>query len=382
MTIYRKLLLFVFLFVVLFFPLKSYAVYDPLSVPNNKVGIHILFPSELGKASDLVNSSGGDWGYVTIPIQAGDKDINKWQNFMDEARADHLIPILRLATEGDYFDKTSWRKPRESDVLDFANFLSSLNWPVKNRYIVVFNEVNRADEWDGSSNPVEYADLLSYAVTVFKQKSPDFYIISAGLDNAAITGNGNFNEYDFLRLLYQSNPNIFNEIDGLDSHSYPNPGFSTLPSIRTSESITSYKFEQNLVSRLSGKSLPVFITETGWTQDKYNDTTIGDFYKQALSTVWTDNNIVAITPFLLRSSGTSFDKFSFLRSDGEPNNIYISYKSIPKTAGRPDLTPVKFLTLFKNAIIPVKNFSDYKFSSQGTLIKDALRWLFFGISPL
>ena len=146
---------------------QAFAIYDPQSQPNNKVGIHILFPDELEKAKELVNSSGGDWGYVTIPIQAHDKDLIKWQDFFDRAKEAHLIPIVRLATDGDYFDKSSWRKPQDEDVVDFANFLNSLNWPVKNRYVVIFNEVNRADEWEGKADPREYAQILSYSLTVF-----------------------------------------------------------------------------------------------------------------------------------------------------------------------------------------------------------------------
>lgn len=374
-----KYFLFFIVSVIFFFAVKpSFAVYDPISVPNNKIGIHILFPSELEKAKDLVNSSGGDWGYVTIPIQVGDKDIDKWQTFMDEARNNHLIPILRLATEGDYFNTVSWRKPQEADILDFANFLSSLEWPVKNRYIIIFNEVNRADEWDGESNPAEYANLLSYAVSVFKEKSPDYFIISAGLDNAASTGKGTYNEYDFLRLMYQNKPDVFSQIDGLSSHSYPNPGFSSPPNVKTRESISSFIYEQNLIQSLSGKKLPIFITETGWTQEKFSDEVIGNYFKTAISDTWNDNSIVAITPFLLRSGGSSFDKFSFLNNSGDPNKIYLAYKEVHKTAGKPTLNPVKILSLFKSAVVPVKNFSSYKYSTQERLLKDVVRWLFFG----
>lgn len=357
---------------------SAYAIYDPLSVPNNKIGIHILFPSELQKAAELVNSTGGDWGYVNIPIQVGDKDIEKWQTFMDEARYYHLIPIMRLATEGDYFNTTSWRKPKESDVLDFANFLSSLNWPVKNRYIIVFNEVNRADEWEGVANPGEYANLLSYASTVFKEKSPDYFIISAGLDNAASTKNGTYNEYDFLTQMYQESPDVFNQIDGLGSHAYPNPGFSTPPNIKNRQSISSFLFEQKTVEELSGRRFPVFITETGWTLEKFSDQVIGDYLRTALSDAWSDNSIVAITPFLLRSGNGPFEKFSFLNPNGDPNKIFESYKNYPKIQGKPNLNPVKFLTLFKSAVMPVKNFSSYKFSTQERVLKDAVRWLFFG----
>src|SRR5437899_511269 len=73
----------------LFGSLPVYASDDPLAVPNNKFGIHILFQHELTQAAKLVNTNGGDWGYVIIPIQAGDRDIVKWQSFMDEAKLLH-----------------------------------------------------------------------------------------------------------------------------------------------------------------------------------------------------------------------------------------------------------------------------------------------------
>src|ERR1035437_4042885 len=112
------LIVFVAIYSVLFLlPKPSFAIEDPLSLPNNKMGIHILFTSEINLAASLINSNGGDWGYVTIPIQAGDRDLNKWQQFMNDAKRLHVIPIVRLATEGDYFDTKVWRKPNENDIL-------------------------------------------------------------------------------------------------------------------------------------------------------------------------------------------------------------------------------------------------------------------------
>ena len=104
---------------------------------------------------------------------------------MDEAKKLHVIPILRLATEADTSNTKVWREPTEYDIVNFANFLNSLNWPVKNRYIVVFNEVNRGDEWGASLSADEYAHILVFAIDVFKSKSPNFFMINAGLDNAA-----------------------------------------------------------------------------------------------------------------------------------------------------------------------------------------------------
>src|SRR5579872_4534912 len=226
-----KYLLSCFIILIFFFAFscRALAAENPLNVANNKVGIHILFPEELQKAAALVNSNGGDWGYIVIPIQSGDKDLQKWQDFMDNAKKLHVIPIIRLATEGDYFNTKVWRKPTEADMLDFANFLNSLNWPYKNRYIIVYNEINRGDEWGGTSDPSEYASLLQYAVSTFKSRNTDFFMISAGMDNAAATDGTNFNEYDFYSQMESAIPDIFNQVDGLASHSYPNPGFSSAP---------------------------------------------------------------------------------------------------------------------------------------------------------
>lgn len=358
-SLFILICLFVYSFICLFVysPHSAFAE-DPLSHPNNKVGIHILFPAELSDAAKLVNSNGGDWGYVTIPIQAGDKDMKKWQDFMDQARALHVIPIIRLATEGDYFNTTSWRKPNLSDVLDFANFLNSLNWPTKNRYIIVYNEVNRADEWGGQADPAAYADMLSYAVTAFKTANPDFFIISAGLDNAAANGNGTYNEYTYLQQMNAAIPGIFNQIDGIASHSYPNPGFSEPPSVHTSESITSFLYEKQLIQSMSDKNLPTFITETGWTANSIPQTTIASYYQQAFSSVWNDGQVVAVTPFLFRAGGAGpFTQFSFLDASGNPNAIYNAVAGLPKVKGQPTLTPLVLSAATNNKSLPIENFS-------------------------
>ena len=79
----------------------SYAIEDPLVVPNNKIGIHVFSPTELGDAVKLINGNGGDWGYITVPIQSNDRDLKKWQNFMLQCKKLHIIPIVRLSTIND-----------------------------------------------------------------------------------------------------------------------------------------------------------------------------------------------------------------------------------------------------------------------------------------
>ncbi len=331
-----KLILIIF-FITKIAPI-AYAIVDPHSSPNNKFGVHILFPSELDKASSLVNSTGGDWGYVTIPIQAHDRNLDKWQKFMDDAKRLHVIPILRIASENYYFDTKVWRKPSYFDIIDFANFLNSLNWPTKNKYIVVYNEVNRSDEWQGATNPSEYAQILNYAVDAFKSLDDDFFIISSGLDNASANVAGtSINQYDFMIGMNDEVPGIFGKIDGLGSHSYPNPAFSQPPWIATSKSITSYRFEANLAERLSGKKLPIFITETGWSREAISDKLIGSYIKQAFINVWSDDSIIAVTPFLLHAGSGPYEAFSLINQHGAPAPSYLAIQDLPKIKGSPVL---------------------------------------------
>lgn len=353
----KKLFCCLLLFIFLSFSVtQSFAIEDPKSLPNNKVGIHILFPDELPAAAKLVNA-GGDWGYVIIPIQSGDKDLDKWQKFMDQAKQLHVIPIIRLATEGDYFNTKVWRKPEFSDVLDFANFLGSLNWPTKNRYIVVYNEVNRGDEYGGEPDPADYAQLLSYAVSVFKARSQDFFIISAGMDNAAANGNDAMNEYDYFAKMNQAVPGIFGQIDGLASHAYPNPAFAVPPSVHTDESITSFIYERNFIHQFTSKDLPTFITETGWSRDEASDATIASYFTQAFTTVWNDPDVIAVTPFLLNAGAGPFQDFSFMKPDGSPSDMYNAIASLPKIKGQPTVMQTVLAAAIKVVPEPVERFT-------------------------
>lgn len=328
----RLLLILLSFFLVFFYASSVYAIESPFGTANNKVGVHILFPSELPQAASLVNTSSGDWGYVTIPIQAGDRDLTKWQNFMDQAKQLHMIPILRLATEGDYFNTKVWRVPDENDIVDFANFLNSLQWPIKNRYVIIFNEPNRNDEWGGQADPTRYAQLLQFAYDAFKQRSNDFFIISAGLDNAAANSNDGYNEFTFLQDMQQAVPGVFSDIDGIGSHSYPNPGFSKSPEILGRESIDTFSYEQQLIQQYTGNVLPIFITETGWSKSAVSDDTISSYYPIAFQNVWNNQYVVAVTPFLLSANSGSFTDFSLLGT-----KEYQAIANIPKIKGNPTL---------------------------------------------
>lgn len=322
------------------------AITDPLAVQNNKIGIHILFSDELETASKIVNNDGkGSWGYVTIPIQASDRDRLKWQRFLDQCKDKKVIPIIRVATvpEG-----SNWAEPNSFDLVDFANFLGDLSWPTVNQYVVIFNEVNRSDEYGGFVSPEKYSDILSNAIDIFKAKSPDFYILPAGLDNAASNSRTSLNWRLYLERMYLRHPDIFNKIDGWTAHSYPNPDFSARADLSGSNKIDSYRTDLKYIHLFSTKKLPVFITETGWSGKYLSDHQIALYYQYALTHQWADANIVAITPFLLSAQDGPFSEFSFKNTDGslkEFSTIFSSFSIkgeplLPVATQTAEVTPI------------------------------------------
>jgi len=313
-------------------PLKVLAIYDPLSVTNNKMGIHILFPSELHTAAQMINGvDKGSWGYVTIPIQSTDRNRKKWQDFLNLCVVERVIPLIRVATTP---NGSNWEEPNNLDLVDFANFLSDLNWPIQNRYVIIFNEVNRPDEYGGQTSPEKYADILNNAIDIFKSRSSDFFVLPAGLDNAAITRNGAIHWSTFLTRMHRRQPDIFNKIDGWTSHAYPNPDFSVRPDLSGSNKIDSFRYDLTLLRRFTTKKLPVFITEAGWSNKYLSDSQISYYYQYAFSKVWFDSNIVTVTPFLLNAQDGPFKQFSFLNQNQEPK-VFAYNLSVLAQIGKP-----------------------------------------------
>ncbi|OGG26895.1 hypothetical protein A2960_01965 [Candidatus Gottesmanbacteria bacterium RIFCSPLOWO2_01_FULL_39_12b] len=341
------LTLFIFL-IILFNPDKIYAIYEPLSVSNNKYGIHIIDENDLEEAANLVNSSGGDWGYITVVISESDRNLTKWQGIFDKMRLLHLIPIVRLATTS---DGAIWNKPNISDATLWTNFLSQLPWVSKNRYVIIFNEPNHAKEWGGKVNPQEYAQVLDSFSTTLKAKSDDYFILPAGLDASAPNSKITTNEIDFLSLMKKGIPDIFLKIDGWTSHSYPNPGFVGQVKDNGKGSLRTYLWELDYLKKLGvEKSLPVFITETGWPHQEgisnnysyFKAEKVAQLITEASFSVWNERDkIVAITPFIFNYQSYPFDHFSWkvpLTSNYFPQ--YEAYRQIQKSAGNPILTEV------------------------------------------
>ncbi len=336
-----SLLYFFFFLIFLFSPRNTWASFEKIDYPNNKFGIHLAIPSEedLEKAANLVNSSGGDWGYVTLVIEEKDREKQKWQDVFNKMRQLHLIPIIRLATS---LENSNWKKPEANEAKKWAEFLDSLNWVVKNRYIILFNEPNHGAEWGGKVNPQDYGQTaLTFAKTL-KEKNPDFFIMLAGFDSAAPSQPPKYEEQEkFLRQMFFSLPNgpqeIFQYIDSWVSHSYPNHGFVGLPTARGRNSVRNYQWELSLLKNLGvKKNLPVFITETGWPHQEglklnpnfYSAEKVANYFQIYFKEIIKDPQVIAITPFILNYQGEPFDHFSWQKLNSK--DFYPQYEAVAK----------------------------------------------------
>ncbi len=335
------------------------AINNPLEQPNNKYGIHVASMNDLRDAQTLVNSSGGDWGYVTFVIQSGDRNKDYWQYIFDELRQMHLIPLVRIATQP---NKDYWEKPNVTEIDHWVSFLNSLNWVTENRYIIVGNEPNHAKEWGNSISPEEYADYLVTFSKKLKTANTDFFVLPAGLDLSAGNTLQTMDAEIFLRRIHSSSPEFFNSIDGWTSHSYPNPDFTGNVFDMGKRSIEGYKWEQGYLKSLGiVKNYPIFITETGWA--KYDKKTtkntrllseeqIANNYIDAFTKVWIDPDIVVITPFLLNYTHEPFDVFSWKNEFGF-YSYYEKVRSLSKIEGQPRI--IESLKVRSNYVFPFPN---------------------------
>lgn len=372
-------------------PASAQAVYDPTTVPNNKFGMHIADFNDIPDVAALVNSSGGDWGYVTLVASDSDRDSGRWQNMFDQMRRLHLIPLVRLATR---VEKGHWVKPDPSKFDEIVNFFAALRWPTENRYIILYNEPNHAKEWGGQVDPEGYARVFVDLSRKFKAASSDFFLLPAGLDVSAASDNQSLDAAQYLRRMIANNRDVLSLIDGWNSHSYPNPGFSGSPFAVGRGTVRSYEWELALLRDLGlERNLPVFITETGWMhrEGKFTQSgllsseQIGNNLELVAANVWSDPRVVAVTPFVFNYQDVPFDSFSWKRMSGEGGYYpqYDRYKNIAKTKGEPRQREEYKLT---DAILPlaIVTSSTYSFTApvinegQGILSPDGYELVFDG----
>ncbi|MEK7458100.1 MAG: hypothetical protein AAB612_01270 [Patescibacteria group bacterium] len=290
-------------------------------------GVHILNTGELDAASALLKNvkTKDQWDYVTIPFTLDDTHrLSDWQRFFSQARELKFQPIIRLATR---FNNGSWVVPTKKDVVDLTAALSSLEWPVPNeRIVVVFNEPNHANEWGGVLDPEGYAGILEFTGYWLHAENVGYVVLPAGLDLSAPNGKITMEEFTYLERMFRSHPDVLEIMDGWTSHSYPNPGFTASPTAQGKNSLRGFEFELAFLKKYSQKKFPIYITETGWIETKQTAKWLSWYYEYAVTNIWSDPRIRAVTPFVLKGAPGSFAQFSFYDSQGKPTLHFDAYK--------------------------------------------------------
>jgi len=360
--------------IILLFILSLFKFCRPILAQDNinKYGIHILVVDEVYQAAKLVNSSGGDWGWVTIVIRDDQMEKDIIQKFFDVCRELHLIPLIRIAT---HMEKDYWAKPMMEDVDKWLNFFNNLNWPVQNRYLIIYNEPNQNKEWGGQANPIEYAQLLAKFISQFKSKNSHYQILNSGFDLAAPNSKTTIEAIRFWQEMEKFSPGIFEKLDGWASHSYPNHGFVGTPYQSGRTSVKGYQWEQTILKKYFkvDKKLPVFITETGWpirneknkNQKFLNEKTVLNYLKSAYEYIWLkDDLVMAVTPFVLSYPEPPFAEFSWLDKQGSPSAEYQMVENLAKTSWWPKQ---EFKYEFKKIFLPPFLPTDSTYSGKLTL---------------
>lgn len=317
----------------------TYKDISPQDYKNNKFGLYIYAENKkfFDIAAKLVNSNGGSWGYVLIPYNVKDYDANKWGKVFSLLLEKKLIPIIQLYD----VDPSKYKKQTQKA----AEFLDSFLWPIKQRYISVYNEPNDEKFWKGHVDAKEYAKILDFTVDTFKEENSNFYMLNGAFNVSASTGGGYVDSFAFMTQMNEAVPGIFNKLDGWASHSYPQPNFSGNLDIKGRMGIRAYEVELDYLKNELGveKDLPVFITETGWVHaegEKYNSAylsseQVGNYIKTAYEKYWLpDARVMAVTPFTVWYSAP-FDHFSWVDKNYNPYPQYEIVKSMPKILGTP-----------------------------------------------
>jgi len=318
---------------------KFYEDKETLFEKNNKYGLYIYAEREdyFDIASELINSNGGEWGYVLIPFNVKDNDESKWKRVFKTLNEKKMIPIIQLwDIDTDKF---------EEQTLKSAEFLNKFDWPIRERYISAYNEMNDSRFWYGRVDPEEYAVILNNTIDTYKNVNPNFFIMNGAFNTSAPTDRSHLDAFEYKVRMNKKVPGIFEKLDGWASHPYPQPNFTASPFKKGRWGISAYEEELKFLKDTFGlkKELPVFITETGWARaegENYNSSylnqeKVAEYYQIAYEQVWLkDSRVRAVTPFTIRYKAPH-DHFSWIDKNEKPYPQYNLIKSLPKVAGEP-----------------------------------------------
>lgn len=317
----------------------------PSSAQAVGFGVHILNTEELDKAIELLTpeekksnkttsqptETNNILGYVTIPFTLDETELDdyeRWQKFFKICQKNNIVPLVRMTSNYDA-ESDSWRVPNRAELVTMLDFLNSLDWPQPTKHLIVFNEVNHAKEWGDKINPESYVEVLRFTSAWAKTSDNNFFILPAALDLAASNGNETCEAFNFLNKMLAYDPDFLTYIDAWNSHSYPNPNFSSAPTKTGQNSLRGFEYELRWLAKNNPeRDWQVFITETGWQDNASTGHRLDDYYNYAYRNIWSNSQVVAVTPFLLQGDPGPYTAFSFIKSNGEATRQYDAFQNI------------------------------------------------------
>jgi hypothetical protein len=301
---------------------------------NNPIGINVIRWTEnqyLWAASDLVNSAGGDWGYITITLVDQDRnDPSRLQRILNQCAHRHLTPIIRVATRFDLRTAT-WSRPEWDGPYRWRELFSDLQWPTTLKYVVVGNEPNLGREWGGEVDPGGYARYLDKWLEAFAD-DPSFRIFNGALDASNDTSMPDrMDEFEFIDAMREEVPSLVDRLHGWASNPY-HFWWGT-------EARFTYKAYEAELDYL-GRDMPVIVMEFhAFEIDEPR--MVAEYYAEAYDYWLADPRIIAITPFFWNPESDSFWMYQ-VNPDGtvaDASPTYHWLRSLPKRAGSPKFHP-------------------------------------------
>lgn len=279
-------------------------------------GAHLLQTYELQTFSKLVPSD--DPRFVVIPYSLDDRERGQqWIEFMNLANDKKIQPILRLTTRFST-EQNAWIVPNREEIVSLIDSIDQLPWPSGPRHVIVFNEINHAAEWGGRIDPQEFATLAKFAARWLQTEPNEYIVLTPALDLAASHSLGAQNPtadaFWYWEAVLTHEPDFLNSFDAWNSHSYPNPGFSSSPDRTERNSLRGFEHELAFLKQYDERDWPVFITETGWDASKVVQSQLKNWHQQAQE-IWSHPQVVAVTPFLWQGSPGPFAGFSLYDQD-------------------------------------------------------------------
>jgi len=334
------------------------AALDSYAGTGNRFGIGLVSPGST-LDWDLAADLAGPGGSVLLVFAGITRDTQgpdpAWIEAVQQVYARGLVPVVRLGPP--------WGNEVVRDDSDDAAHAHYTALAAAYRRVVealprdphlplwieVHNEPDLCYEWacsagegQGGYLPYqttahEYAAMLrDVADALHAIGDPRILVMNAGLAPGGAArcqcGGTDFSpgitSRDFLAEMEVAVPDVFAHVDGFASHAYPAQGEGWgffVPYEQAGPGLTYFARELDVV----GRTLPVFLTETGWTTSDGSNSRaqIAGWTVRAYQEVWlVDPRIVAVMPFQLRDP--AWDAFGWVAPDGSHYPVYDAVRAL------------------------------------------------------